>query len=158
MNEQIKNQKVTIAGILIGIGMGGFVDGIYLHQIFQWHNMLSNKIPPVTTEAMRINMLWDGIFHAVVWFVTAIGIIILWSAAKEQKILLSNRYFVGLLLLGWVLFNLVEGIIDHHLLQLHNVKEVATPQLWNFGFLAIGGVGLIVLGWLLMRLEKQEVA
>jgi uncharacterized membrane protein len=43
---QITATKISKAGILLGIGLGGFVDGIVLHQIFQWHNMVSNWIPP----------------------------------------------------------------------------------------------------------------
>jgi uncharacterized membrane protein len=27
--------------LLLGIGLGGFVDGIVLHQILQWHHMLT---------------------------------------------------------------------------------------------------------------------
>jgi len=60
MAERERSSKATIAGILMGIGMGGFVDGIVLHQIFQWHNMVSNWIPPTTMEAMSVNMVWDG--------------------------------------------------------------------------------------------------
>ena len=39
MTEACRSHRATVAGILIGIGMGGFVDGIVLHQIAQWHNM-----------------------------------------------------------------------------------------------------------------------
>ena len=60
-----RSRRATLAGILIGIGMGGFVDGIALHQIAQWHNMLSNVVPPHTMETMRVNMTWDGLFHAL---------------------------------------------------------------------------------------------
>ena len=54
------------AGILMGAGMGGFVDGILLHQILQWHNMLSGKMPPNNLVDAKVNMYWDGIFHAAV--------------------------------------------------------------------------------------------
>lgn len=40
--------QLAFAAIVLGIGLGGFVDGIVLHQILQWHEMLSNKIPPDT--------------------------------------------------------------------------------------------------------------
>lgn len=66
MTDNEKN-RATVAALLLGIGMGGFVDGIVLHQILQWHNMLSNRIPPTTMDGMRINMMWDGVFHAAVW-------------------------------------------------------------------------------------------
>jgi uncharacterized membrane protein len=28
----------TAAGIFLGLGLGGFFDGIVLHQILQWHH------------------------------------------------------------------------------------------------------------------------
>jgi uncharacterized membrane protein len=72
-------KKAPTAGILLGIGLGGFVDGIALHQLLQWHNMLSNWLPPTTMEAMQRNMVWDGLFHAVVGLVTLLGVLLLWS-------------------------------------------------------------------------------
>ena len=63
MTETRRSHRATVAGILIGIGMGGFVDGIALHQIAQWHNMLSNIVPPHTMDTMRVNMTWDSLFH-----------------------------------------------------------------------------------------------
>ena len=50
------------------------------------------------------------------------------------------------------------SLIDHHLLAIHNVKEVADPFAWNIGFLAVGGVGLVMLAWLLMRAGWRKVA
>ena len=32
------------AGILFGLGLGGFFDGIVLHQVLQWRHMLTD--PP----------------------------------------------------------------------------------------------------------------
>lgn len=52
------------AALVLGVGMGGFVDGIALHQIAQWHNMLSARVPPHTMDAMRTNMTADGLFYA----------------------------------------------------------------------------------------------
>ena len=109
-------KKATTAGILLGIGLGGFVDGIALHQIFQWHNMLSNWLPPTTMDAMQRNMVWDGLFHAFVWLVTLLGVLLLWSAAYHQEAMPALGAFIGQLLFGWGLFNLVEGIIDHQIL------------------------------------------
>jgi len=42
-SEKLKRPIPLIAaGIFLGLGLGGFVDGILLHQILQWHHMLSN--------------------------------------------------------------------------------------------------------------------
>jgi uncharacterized membrane protein len=140
------------AGIILGLGLGGFVDGILLHQIIQWHNMGSAVVPPTTMEAMERNMTWDGLFHAAVWVMTVIGVYWLLSDARKGQPLPDGKAFTGLLLLGWGLFNLVEGIIDHHILGLHHVRDLpAHVPLYDWLFLGIGGVGFILLGWLMAR-------
>jgi uncharacterized membrane protein len=151
MREARRSYRATVAGILIGIGMGGFVDGIVLHQIAQWHNMLSNIVPPHTMDAMRVNMTWDGLFHALTWVITLVGILQLRSAAYARDPIPSLRAFTGQLILGWGIFNLVEGVIDHQLLGIHNVREVPNYTVYNLTFLAIAGVLFILIGWLLMR-------
>jgi uncharacterized membrane protein len=157
MVEVEHGRKASVAGILLGIGLGGFVDGIVLHQILQWHNMVSNWIPPTTMEAMSVNMVWDGIFHAGVWLVTVLGVFQLWSGAYHRRAAIpSLQAFVGQLFLGWGAFNLVEGIIDHQILGVHYVRQVPNYTVYNLTFLAIGGVLFILLGWMLMRAGKRN--
>ena len=76
---------ILSAGLLLGTGLGGFVDGIVLHQIVQWHNMLSSVRPPIDLVEMKYNMVWDGIFHAFTWIMTALGVARLWTAGKFPK-------------------------------------------------------------------------
>ena len=52
-----------------------------------------------------------------------IGLLILWRTAHRGHLLWSNKLFVGTLLLGWGLFNTVEGIVDHEILGIHHVNE-----------------------------------
>jgi uncharacterized membrane protein len=59
---------------------------------------------------------------------------------------LSGRAYSGSLLLGWGLFNLVEGLIDHELLQVHHVYQ-NDPQvfvLWDLAFLACGVIFILI--------------
>ena len=49
-------------GILLGIGLSGFVDGILLHQILQWHHMVSNDVPMRSVAGLEDNTFADGIF------------------------------------------------------------------------------------------------
>jgi uncharacterized membrane protein len=151
MRGERRSHRATMAGLLIGVGMGGFVDGIVLHQIAQWHQMLSNIVPPHTMDTMRVNMTWDGLFHALTWVVTLVGILRLRSAAYAGVAIPSRQAFAGQLILGWGVFNLLEGVIDHQILGIHNVREVPNATVYNLTFLAIGGVLFILLGWLLMR-------
>jgi len=144
----VKRGPMVAAGILLGTGLGGFVDGIVFHQILQWHNMLSSKLPPTNLVDMEINMVWDGLFHAFTWLTTAIGLLMLFRAGGRVDVPWSGRTLFGSMLAGWGLFNLVEGIVDHHLLDLHHVRDLpAHVPLYDWLFLAVGGVGLIALGF-----------
>jgi uncharacterized membrane protein len=140
--------RLITAGTVLGFGLGGFVDGIALHQIMQWHNMGSAVLPPVTLDAMHVNMMWDGLFHAATWIVTFIGVWMLWS--EGQRWAPTPRVMSGQLLLGWGAFNLIEGVIDHHLLNIHHVRDmpVHVPA-YDWIFLAVGGVLFVALGWVL---------
>lgn len=141
---------VVSAGILLGTGLGGFFDGILLHQILQWHNMLSSVRPPTDLVAMKYNMVWDGLFHAFTWCVTALGVARLWRAGQRRDVAWSTRAFVGALLLGWGLFNFIEGFIDHQILGLHHVRPGAGELAWDLGFLGLGLLQIAV-GWGLVR-------
>jgi uncharacterized membrane protein len=134
---------IVSAGILIGAGLGGFVDGILFHQVLQWHNMLSSVRPPANLVAMKYNMLWDGLFHAFAWTMTAVGIGRLWRAGQRPDVAWSTRTLVGSLALGWGLFNVIEGLVDHHLLTIHHVHPGEGELTWDLAFL---GFGLLLLG------------
>ena len=140
------------AGLALGIGMGGFVDGILFHQILQLHNMLSARIPNTDYVGAKVNMVWDGVFHAGVWTITALGIALLWRVGRRSDANLSGRLLGGALLMGWGLFNLVEGAIDHHLLQLHHVYEPMGLSIWDYAFL-LWGAAMSLGGWIVARRE-----
>ena len=140
------------AGITLGLGLGGFADGIALHQIAHWHNMGSARVPPTTIETLKQNMVWDGFFHAAVWVLTLAGVYMLLADARRGMPLPSARALTGQMILGWGLFNLVEGIVDHHLLDLHHVRDLPVHvPIYDWIFLLIGGVGFIALGWVMSR-------
>jgi uncharacterized membrane protein len=91
------------------------VDGIFLHQILQWHHMLTSEgdYPKTTVAGLETNTLWDGLFHAATWIAVAIGVWVLWRRTTDWRWAISGRAFFGWLLVGWGLFNFVEGIVDH---------------------------------------------
>ena len=152
----VKKAPVVVFSLCLGIGMGGFIDGIVLHQILQWHQMLSNKITPTTFETKSINMFWDGIFETVTWIFTFIGILLMWQSRRRTDLQLSNHLFWGGLISGWGIFNLMDSIFNHYLFRFHNVREnVLQVAAWNLGFLLLS-LGMIVLGWLLMRQVKIQ--
>jgi uncharacterized membrane protein len=89
--------------------------------------------------------------------VTVIGVVLLWRALRRGD-RLDGRRFAGLLLMGWGVFNVVEGLVDHHLLSIHHVRDdVADPLWWDLGFLALG-VALAGVGAALWRSPAVRAA
>ena len=138
-------------GLLLGIGLSGFVDGIVLHQILQWHHMLTStrEHPMPTVAGLEANTLADGFFHAATWIFVAAGSFLTvreWRAGR-----MAPPWRGGTLLLGWSAFNVVEGLIDHELLGIHHVRDdLGGPIGWDLGFLALG-VALVLAGLALSR-------
>ncbi|MCP6757477.1 MAG: DUF2243 domain-containing protein [Fischerella sp. CENA71] len=155
-SNQTTNHRtpLILAGIFLGLGLGGFVDGILLHQILQWHHMLSSIQPLVSKSNIDLNMVWDGLFHALDWVMTVIGVLLLWRAGGRDDVPWSSNTFFGSILIGAGLFNLVEGLIDHQILGIHHVKPGVHQLAWDLGFLA-SGVLLIVIGWLMLQAFPQ---
>lgn len=131
---------------VLGIGLGGFVDGIVLHQVLQWHHLLTDTgdHPMTTVPGLEDNTLADGLFHAATWLFVVVGVSGAVHAWQRGALAPPWRVHVGLLLAGWGAFNLVEGVVDHHLLGLHHVRDdLGGPLSWDLGFLALGAVLLV---------------
>lgn len=152
--------RLTGPGIVLGVGLGGFVDGILLHQILQWHHMLTStdtdnvgipSYPASTVHGLEINTIWDGLFHTFTWLMVLIGLAMLFSRIEHsRRRVWSSRAMWGWVLVGWGVFNLGEGIIDHHVLGIHHVRSGPHQLAWDMGFLALGAL-LVVVGWLVQR-------
>ena len=109
--EEEARSRPRAPGILVGIGLGGFVDGIVLHQILQWHHLLSSEAdyPKTTVRGLEDNTLADGLFHAATWLAVAAGILLLWRRTTNWRWAISGQALFGWVLVGWGLFNLVEA-------------------------------------------------
>ena len=97
-------------------------------------------------------------FHASTYLFVVIGLVILWRAAHRQHVWWSAKLLVGTILMGFGLFNLVEGTVDHHLLGLHHVNETVSRDqwlYWDLGFFA-WGAEMLVVGWVLLKAGKRD--
>ena len=146
-----------LPAILLGIGLGGFWDGIVLHQVLQWHHLVSHVTPPDELRRLELNTVWDGVFHGAMWLVTLAGVALTWRAMGRTPHRPAGRLLLGGLLAGWGGFNVVEGVIDHHVLGIHHVRPGPDQLLYDVGFLAWGTVMLVAGAWLLrFRPEAAE--
>jgi len=126
-------------GFIIGAALIGFLDGIVFHQILQWHHMIciETHCRVRTIETLTRQTLYDGIFHFVMWLALVTGLALL-TRALQHGLPFSSRRYWGSALLGAGLFNVVEGIVDHHILQIHHVRFGPTQTIWDGTFLAAG--------------------
>ncbi|GGV10157.1 membrane protein [Streptomyces filipinensis] len=150
---------LRLPGIVLGVGLGGFVDGILLHQLLQWHHMLTSTnhdrigvkyYDPHTVSGLEMNTVWDGVFHAVCWLAVLTGLALLYARVTTgRRGVWASRVLWGWILAGWGIFNLVEGILDHQILGIHHVHGGPHQLWWDMGFLALGA--LLVAGGLLLQ-------
>ena len=142
-------RPVLAPSFVLGLGLGGFVDGIVLHQVLQWHHMLTDTgdHPASTVSGLEANTLADGLFHLSTWVLVAAGTAMAVRAWQRGALAPPWRAHVGIALAGWGVFNVVEGVIDHLVLGIHHVRDdLGGPIGWDLGFLAFGA--LLVAGGL----------
>jgi uncharacterized membrane protein len=104
-----------VTGVLVGVGIAGFIDESIFHQLLQWHNFYW-----ATDERGRI--LSDGLFHIGSTLVLLWGAWRLWRD-RASGTPLHARAIVGGILLGAGGFNAYDGIVQHVILHLHLVNE-----------------------------------
>lgn len=150
---------LTRAGIILGLGFGGFADGIVLHQILGWHHLVcvTAHCQPTSIAHLQRQNTQDGFFHLGLWLVTLAGMAMLFRAGGRPGASWSGRILVGSMLAGWGLFNFVEGMIDHQILGIHHVLPGHAHEfLFDMLFLA-SGAGLFLTGVALARLPSPLV-
>jgi uncharacterized membrane protein len=114
--------------------------------------------PADSLANLKFNVMLDGLFHASTYIFTVIGLIILWHSARKPHFRWSAKLLFAAMLIGFGAFNLVEGIINHHLLELHHVNETVPRDqwiYWDIGFL-IWGAAMLIAGLLLYRNGKRD--
>ena len=142
---------VALPAFVLGVGLGGFVDGIVLHQLLQWHHLVSSTEAGSmsTVSGLEHNTLADGLFHAGMWLLVVVGIVLLRRRAAAAG-LASARALVGWLVAGWGGFNVADEVVFHALLDLHHIREGGDELAYDMAFLALGAVQLLG-GWLVAR-------
>lgn len=140
---------LTRAGLVLGLGIGGFFDGIVLHQILQWHHLVCYQplCRPDTVAELQRQSVQDGFFHLACLGLTLAGVVLLFRAMRDAGSAWSGRALGGAMLAGWGTFNFVEGLVDHQLLGIHHVLPGRPYEFAaDMAFLA-SGVGFAAVGW-----------
>ncbi|GAE24866.1 hypothetical protein JCM9140_826 [Halalkalibacter wakoensis JCM 9140] len=141
-----ENQKDTYkrrnlwSGILFGLGLIAFLDEMVFHQLLRWHHFYDQS----TTD---IGLISDGLFHAFSWFATIGGLFLFADLRRRQAVWLT-RWWAGVFL-GAGVFQLYDGIVQHKLMRLHQIRYVENVMIydviWNVGAIVLIAIGVILL-------------
>lgn len=149
--------RFVLGGMILGMGLGGFFDGIVLHQILQWHHLVcvTEHCQPTSIEHLQRQNRQDGYFHLGTLAMTMVGSYWVFSTAPRPDTPKNSLVFFGAILCGWGLFNLIEGLIDHQILGIHHVLPGSPYQLTADLLFLGSGVCLFASGWFLLRKSFQ---
>jgi uncharacterized membrane protein len=145
-----KNRMVYLSfnmwsGFLFGIGFAAFIDEAVFHQLLQWHHFYDKS----TTA---IGLVSDGIFHAFSWFAT-VSSLFMYANLRRRKALWPKRW-IGGAFLGAGAFQLYDGIIQHKLMGLHQIRYGVDlflyDLIWNSAAVVLMAIGT----WLLLRTRR----
>lgn len=146
----VMRPEQRVGYVVFGVGVGGLADGFVLHQLLQWHHLWSSRTPDDTVSGLERNTLADGIFHTAMLVVLLVGVVLI----VGERAPLGTA--VGLTLVGWGLFHVVDQLVFHLALGAHDIREgVANPEVYNWSFFA-AGLALFVAGVAFARSSIRE--
>lgn len=143
-------------GIVLGIGLGAFVDGILFHQVLRWHHFISDTPGSNTTtvEGLNANTLADGLFHVASYLVLLFGLVLMWRSSRDGQVP-TGRVLAGSLLFGGALFNVFDAIGSHWILGLHHIHEGSYELLSDVVYFVVS-VLIGLAGLALARSDRAE--
>jgi len=156
MADHSSHRNAVVAAAVTGVGLSGFFDGILLHQVLQWHHLLS-LVPGEALRDIRNQILADGLFHVLMYAVTATGLAMLWRARRQLTGGEAGwRAILGGFLLGFGIWNLIDVGFFHWILGIHRIRvNVPNPMAYDLGWLAVLGLLPLAAGWLILRKRDE---
>lgn len=145
--EDQASRATLRTGVILGVGAMGAIDEIVFHQLLQWHHFYSD------TTAFR-QIVSDGLLHLFTLTMLVLGALLLWRERHQLTAVVSDRPFWAGVLLGLGGFQLFDGIVDHKIFRVHQVREDTANLLpydlaWN-----AGAVLLLVAGGIIWRRHR----
>ena len=136
-----------MAGGLIGAGFMSAIDEIVFHQLLGWHHFYDRSTP-------LIGLMSDGLLHAAELIAFTAGFLLFYRA-RQQRQLLPIFAWAGFFL-GMGIFQMFDGIVDHKILRLHQIRYgVENILLYDISWNATGAI-LVIGGWALYRRARRQ--
>jgi uncharacterized membrane protein len=146
------HRSAVSGAMLLGVACSGFFDGILLHQVLQWHHLLSGVEDPAVQRMDRL-ILADGLFHVLMYLVAVLGLWMLWRGRASLSTFVPGRRLPAWTLFGFGLWNLIDVVGFHWLAGIHRLR-MDSPQPWLWDLLWLVALGLLPMtaaAWWLRR-------
>lgn len=143
--------RLNWSGYVLGFSLGGFFDGILLHQVLQWHHLLIN-VQSEAVRDIRVQILADGLFHVLMYVIAVAGLFMLWRARADLVRPVSGRALFACVLIGFGVWNIVDIASAHWVLNIHRVRvDTPNPMAYDLAWFVAFGLVPLAIGWLLKR-------
>jgi len=103
----------VLSGVLSGVGLIAFLDETVFHQLLHWHHFYDRS-------TVELGLVSDGLFHAFGFFAVVAGLFLFAELRRRES--LSRPRWIGGLLVGAGAFQLYDGLVQHKLLGLHQIR------------------------------------
>jgi uncharacterized membrane protein len=131
--------RSSVSGLLAGVGLIAFVDETVFHQLLHWHHFYDRSTPDV-------GLVSDGLFHAFGFVAVVAGLFLLADLRRRQALVV--RRWVGGVLLGAGAFQLYDGLVQHKVLGLHQIRYgvdlLPYDVTWNVAAVVLVAVGAVL--------------
>lgn len=135
------------SGILFGLGLIAFIDETVFHQLLHWHHFYDKS----TTE---IGLISDGLFHAFSWLAT-IGGLFMFADLRRRQAFWPSRW-LGSVLIGAGGFQLYDGIIQHKIMRIHQIRYV--PEVFVYDLVwNVSAAIMVILGIILVTRTQRTL-
>lgn len=145
-NQVVYLNRNIFSGFLFGLGLVAFLDEAIFHQILHWHHFYDKS----TTS---IGLISDGIFHVFSWFAT-VGALFLVADLRRRDAFLYPIW-QGSVLLGSGTFNLYDGIIQHKIMRIHQIRYVDNLLIYDVIWNALAA-SLMIIGFSIIIKYKRK--
>jgi uncharacterized membrane protein len=126
-------RRLVVSGLLLGAGAMGAVDEIVFHQLLHWHHFYDRA-------SGAAGLVSDGLLHAATWSATVAGLALL-ADVRRRRTFAPGTWW-GAVLLGAGGFQTFDGVVDHKVLRVHQVRYGVDLTGYD---LAWTGAGVLVL-------------
>jgi len=127
-------------GLLLGLAFGGFFDGIVLHQLLQWHHLLSG-LSQARWADMRVQLLADGLFHTLMYVLAVLALVLLVRRRAQLSAAGAGNRLLVTFVSGFALWQLLDAVLSHWLLGIHRIRmDTEHPLAWDLGWLLVFGL------------------